>query len=763
MIVRDIVNRELVNLTNCESEPIHIPGAIQPHGLLLGLRKDPEHRILYCSGNALEYTGSAFGGLLGKLFAEAFGRADSERLSAYLDSDDFRTGNPVSLQLGQTPYSCTLHYSGDILILEAEPFPDGFRNLPDLYLQTRRFVTTMEQTHTLKELCQRVAEETRSITGYDRVMIYRFDADYNGEVIAESVREDLEPFLDLHYPHTDIPAQARALYLQNLLRMIVDVSYAPVPVYTVDEQARTLDLSHSLLRSVSPIHIQYLQNMGVGATMSISLVHNKRLWGLIACHHYGPKNIPHYTRLSAQLQGHFLTSQIGVRETSEAFEAGKHIAAALELVMPATLGLEESCLPDLIRRPELLRLANADAVILSFKNRVYSQGSIPEGLDIRQLALHLQQLSAAGSFVTDQVRSSSVPVPEPLQDQLAGLVYHSLVGEGEDFILWLRRAHQQEVLWAGDPAKAITKDEKGLSPRKSFEQWKGLKAGTSKPWTGAELAAISTFAYSLQKGLSLILMMAEERRYRLLNEQLQQANSELENINWISTHDLQEPLRKIQVFSSRLRDRLSEHEAGPSIMRDVERMNDAATRMQNLVNDIHSYSKFNHQDLELAPAALDDILNDVLDDLQEELSEERLELVRAPLPTVLGEPFLLRQLFLNLIRNALKFHKPGAAAGMQVSCSRSPAPDSSGQDYLRVTFSDQGIGFDNEFSETIFGIFKRLHNHKEYRGTGIGLAICRKIVERHHGTITAHSIPGAGSTFIVTLPYNAQLREASHG
>lgn len=334
------------------------------------------------------------------------------------------------------------------------------------------------------------------------------------------------------------------------------------------------------------------------------------------------------------------------------------------------------------------------------------------------------------------------------------VIYHSLVGEGEDFILWLRNDRQEEVLWAGDPTKAMIKDEKGLSPRKSFEQWKGLKAGSSRPWTDAELAATSNFAYSLQKGLSLIILASEERRYRLLSEQLQQANSELENINWISTHDLQEPLRKIQVFSSRLGSKLREHDVSPVIMHDMERMSDAATRMQSLVNDIHSYSKFNHQDLELRPVVLDEILDEVLIDLKEELADGRLQLSREALPSINGEPFLLRQLFANLLRNALKFHKPDSGSDMQILCRvvNSPEPDSDITEYYRISFIDNGIGFGNEFAETIFGIFKRLHSQSEYRGTGIGLAICRKIMQRHHGMITAEGEEGVGATFHLYFP-----------
>jgi len=185
----------------------------------------------------------------------------------------------------------------------------------------------------MQALCSLVAKGTREVTGYDRVMIYRFDSHYNGEVFAESYRADLEPFLGLHYPHTDIPPQARNLYLKNLLRLIVDIDYTAVPIFTVDDIAgKNLDLSLSVLRSTSAIHVQYLQNMGVGATLTISLIYKQKLWGLIACHHYSPKDLTPEIRLAAQLQGNFITSQIGLRQSHDEYEVSRKVSSAFDKI-----------------------------------------------------------------------------------------------------------------------------------------------------------------------------------------------------------------------------------------------------------------------------------------------------------------------------------------------------------------------------------------------------------------------------------------------
>src|SRR6478672_1754703 len=316
MQIRDIVNREIVNLTNCDHEPIHIPGSIQPHGFLIAI--DAKGIVHFCSGNISEYLDTTYQQVLGKHFSELFGAGTFAKIEPYLHNQELDTILPLLLHFFEKQFQCTLHFNGDKFIIEAELHQVGIDKIADVYNQTLQFVSYMNSTNTLKSLCELVADGTREITGYDRVMIYRFDKDYNGEVFAESRRDDLEPFLGLHYPHTDIPVQARELYLKNLLRLITDVDYAPVPIYTIDDgTAQNLDLSLSVLRSTSPIHVEYLKNMGVGATLTISLIHQEKLWGLIACHHYSAKNITPEIRLAARVQGQFITSQIDVRQSNE--------------------------------------------------------------------------------------------------------------------------------------------------------------------------------------------------------------------------------------------------------------------------------------------------------------------------------------------------------------------------------------------------------------------------------------------------------------
>lgn len=276
MKIKDIVNRDVVNLTNCEHEPIHIPGSIQPHGFLIAVDSN-SYEIKYCSANVTQYLNISATQVLAKSIADIFDDKVLELLQSTTNETSLSI-HPHKLIGNAHFFDVLFHRSGSNIILDCEPSSSEEEPLADIYDQTSRFLSYMHQTTTLQELCEMVARGTREITGYDRVMIYHFDKDYNGEIIAEDVRDDLEPFLGLHYPHTDIPAQARELYLKNLLRLIYDVDYQPVPIFTSESNTdATLDLSHSILRSTSPIHVQYLQNMGVGATLTISLIHNGKL------------------------------------------------------------------------------------------------------------------------------------------------------------------------------------------------------------------------------------------------------------------------------------------------------------------------------------------------------------------------------------------------------------------------------------------------------------------------------------------------------
>lgn len=762
MAIKDIVNREIINLTNCESEPIHIPGSIQPHGFLLGIK--PENQIIeYCSANISEYIRLSPEMLLGKSLSEIFTKTESDNFSLYAQESRIDQAIPFVFTYDEIKYNTSVHQSGATLILELEPFPDGAVDLPNLYRQTRNFVSLLEKHSYLPELCIDIAEQTRAITGYDRVMIYRFDDEYNGEVIAESKREDIESFSGQKYPHTDIPAQARELYIRNPLRMIADINYQPVPLLTLDEVGeksnKSLDLSLSILRSVSPIHIEYLRNMGVGATLTISLLQNNKLWGLIACHHYSPKILPHYTRLSALLQGHFLTSQIKVREVAKEFEISQEVDKALFESLKL-LHENENFIEDNYQSPYLLELANATGFVIYSKGKLYVNGNAPQKQDLISLLKFLSETHSVNSFHTEQL-IDIYPEGEKLSKYAAGIIYHSISASTADGILWLRAERKETINWAGNPNKAVIINEGNgmrLSPRKSFELWLEEVKNKSEKWRKSELNSSSSFAYALQKHINLQYVESQENKNRILNEELKAANKELANLNWISTHDLKEPLRKIQIFASRVLDR-ENPDLSAQVKDSVERMRFAAEKMQLLIDDILAYSKAGSMEKVFEPTDLNIILQQVLGEICDNIDDKKALVTANQLPTLQVIPFQIHQLFINLISNALKFSKEDEVPVIEIGVEIVNAADVPNEKfpadskYYEISFLDNGIGFEKEYENRIFDVFQRLHPAHKYPGTGIGLAICKKIMENHRGYIKADSELGKGSRFTIYFPF----------
>ena len=749
MKIKDIVNRDIVNLTNCEHEPIHIPGSIQPHGFLIGVTSD-SNIIDFCSGNCVDYTGITHQQFLGKSFESVFGKTVAGNLESYIENDSPLT-SPLIITLKENHFFCSVHKSDNIYIIEAEPLIEDDKKLPNTYEQTRQFLSYIEQTKTLQQLCDLVAKGTREITGYDRVMIYRFDEQYNGEIFAESVREDLEPFLGLHYPHTDIPAQARELYMKNLLRLIADINYTPVPIYTIDNgNNKNLNLSHSILRSTSPIHVQYLQNMGVGATLTISLIHKNKLWGLIACHHYSQKDLSHSLRIAAQLQGHFLTSQIDVRQSNEEYNVARKSNEALEKFLSTSFHENKQSLAEIALNPQILEICNATGLCIYVNENIYKNGKTPPYDFIKRLITQLAGNKISGYNAVNI--SADFDEAKNYCDCAAGIIYHSLNVAGDDCIIWFRGETVTEVHWGGDPNKAIVKDENGLHPRNSFRLWKEIVKCRSKPWLNPELNAATNFSYTLQKHVNMLTLSEEEEKYRKLTEILKENNEELENINWISTHDLQEPLRKIQIMASRI---ISlEDQSVPKKMNDlVVRMNASAGRMQTLLKDILSYTKIKHTKELDEKVNLNELINEVLKNIEENIKEKKATLQIADLPVIDGIPFLLKQLFTNLITNALKFSDKERPQVITIGSADAEEHEINHKgNYFLITIADTGIGFDQNFAESIFNIFKRLHTQNEYEGSGVGLALCKKIMMAHNGFLTASGNTGKGAVFNLFFP-----------
>ena len=517
---------ERVDLDTCDREPIHIPGAVQPHGALLVLR-EADLTIVQVSRSVTTVLGTAAESLLGRPVEGVLAAADAAPLRRAVADGDL-TAQPLYLLTVHTPaglaVDATAHRHDGLVVLELEPA--GSResySVPQLYQAVQGAMRRVEAAPTLAAMADVAAAEVRRLTGFDRVMVYRFDADWNGSVVAEAKRDDLEPWVGLHYPASDIPAQARDLYARNRLRFIPDRDYDPSPVVPPANPVtgRPLDMSHAVLRSVSPIHVEYLRNMGVRASMSVSLLEGGRLWGLVACHHYaGPRSVTHDVRTACELVGDVVSLRVAATADAETSASGATMAAVRRAI---AAGLADA--PDLAAAltgpsPNLLDLIPSGGAAVVQGDRVATVGVTPPAADLVELARWVTARAADGD--PEVFRTAAVAKLDPSLDRLtataAGVLAASLIKGRPHHLMWFRPEQVRTVSWAGDPAKSVVKGDTGvrLSPRGSFALWTQTVRRTAEPWTAAEVRAAldlrrDAVGTTLRRGEALATLYAELR------------------------------------------------------------------------------------------------------------------------------------------------------------------------------------------------------------------------------------------------------------
>lgn len=508
---------EPVDLDNCAREPIHVPGSVQPHGVLLAVT-EPDLCVEHVSANVHALLGVPVDQALGATLAEVLGSDASDAIGTHVRTfGNLRARNPIVVTAatadGPLELDAVLHRvvvgERTLLVVELEPSngPRPF-SFPNTYQGVRDAMERLNSSRTLAELYDVAAQEVRSLTGFDRVMIYRFDAEYNGEVVAEAKRADLNSFHGLHYPASDIPPQARALYEKNWIRLIADVAYTPAPLVPGLDgpTGQPLDLTHSVLRSVSPIHCEYLGNMGVAASMSISLLRDGRLWGLIACHHYsGPHHPPYGVRAAAEFLGSSLSLRLVARAEEDELQGALGAEATLVSLLIASRDAEHTLAEALVghspSQVSLLELMPAQGVVVFGDGTWDADGTVPDDPTplLAWVAAQPEDLTTR-TALTEQEPELSAALPG-----VAGLLAVRLPEDRA--VVWLRHEAVRDVSWGGDPHnKAIARqegDEVRLSPRKSFEKWTQTVRGQSAPWTSQELRSATDLRRRLLETLLL--------------------------------------------------------------------------------------------------------------------------------------------------------------------------------------------------------------------------------------------------------------------
>ncbi|MEP0858725.1 ATP-binding protein [Trichocoleus sp. DQ-U1] len=747
-----------INITSLKEAPIHNASKVQPHGIIFVLA-EPELTILQVSSNISTVFGISPENMLQKKLEEVLDPFQVDRIKAGLLEENLDFINPIKIWARRKGdeylvFDGIFHRNADgFLILELEPAISQ-ENIPFLsfYHLARASINQLEKTSTLGDFCQIIVKEVRKVTGFDRVMLYKFDDDGHGSVLAEEKLESMEPYLGLHFPESDIPKPARKLFTSNWIRLIPDATSQSAELFPIlnPVNQRPLDLTNSILRSASPCHIQYLHNMGVGASLTISLMKDQKLWGLIACHHQSPKYVSYELRKACEFLGRVIFSEISTREETEDYGYRMKLAY-IQSALVEYMSQEENFIDGLVKhQPNLLELANAKGAAVCFGGDCTMVGETPTEEELNFLVQWLKNNVEEEVFYSDSL-PQIYPDAESFKNVASGLL--AIPISKNNYVFWFRPEVIQTVNWGGDPNKAFEVNQSEgnirLCPRKSFELWKETVRLTSLPWKQVEIKA----ALELRKAIiNIVLRQADELAQ--LAQDLERSNAELKKFAYVASHDLQEPLNQVanyvQLLEMRYLEQLDE-DAKEFIGFTVE----GVSLMQTLIDDVLAYSKVDMQAIEFEMTGVDTALDRALANLRGRISETGAAIAHDPLPTVMADSTQLMQLFQNLIGNAIKFRSEQPPE-IHVGASRL-------EDAWLFSVRDNGIGIDPQFSDRIFVIFQRLHTRDEYQGTGMGLAICKKIVECHRGRIWVESQLGQGATFYFTIPVGGRDRERRNG
>lgn len=728
-----------VDLSTCSTEPIHVPGSIQAHGALVVLEPGSD-RIIAAAGDMESLLGFS-GDPVGQSFESLVGK----RLSALTTGAGLEPEHePLflgTISAGEAPQDLDIlaHQRDGRIIVELEPsltnHPSGARLLARL----RAGVVKIKDTNTVEAACMEAAKAVRSFSGFDRVMGLRFLDDGSGKVIAEVGGDTLGSLLNQHFPASDIPEQARALYLRNLVRAIPDVNYIAAPLRP--EGIRELDMSDCALRSISPVHIQYLKNMGVAASMSVSIVRGKELWGMIVCHGRRPVPVPYEMREACKHLAASLSQQIESILLKRRARETRQLASRREDVL-AQLAAADTVEAELKRRlPEILALVSAHGVVVCHRGVIATSGLAPSESEAAALCAWARRQDGVMPYSTDRLSQAFAPARE-YADRASGLLAITAGAADPIVIMWLRPEYPETIEWAGNPHDESSDGppSKALTPRRSFAIWLESVKGRAEPWTASEVDAVQR----LRDGIERI------RGRQRLNS-LQAEVIHMSRVNAMGTmaaaiaHELNQPLTIIRNYTAGLAHMIEKRSnPDPEISDILNRVSDQALRAGEIIR--HLREMVAGGESSMSPTLVQEVVETacsiaLLDAPQLVVSSE------LSVPNglkVLADSVQVQQVIVNLVGNALdalESLEEGRPRKLTITASRLPPG------FVRLTVWDSGEGLTEGVRDKLFSAF----NGSKVDGLGIGLSICRTIVEAHGGKIWVDEPEGGGTAFSFTL------------
>ncbi|WP_299759557.1 ATP-binding protein [uncultured Pontibacter sp.] len=735
-----------VDLSDCDKEPIHIIGRIQPHGFLFILNSQTL-KVEQASENIGAFLKANLTDVIGKTLASLTTSDEYGKLEEQLRQLEGETSTKL-IQLQGTMYFGHLHMCEGSLVLECEPYerPRQDQLLFELLETYSKYLNKMNRNATLVKLSQHTVQFVQEITAYDHVMLYKFDEDWNGEVIAEEVKPGLHSYLHHHFPASDIPAQARDLLLQKPIRHIVNVAATAVNIkpYLNPATGVPSNIIRSELRNPSEIHLEYLQNMGgVQATLSVSIIVEGKLWGIISCQHKSPAFMNHWKRqLCLNIAQVFANVVLAHEEQRDLQQMEEYRLKKDELL--AKMLSSNSFQDGLIEHKQyLLGLTEATGVALLLDGQYYTAGDAPDEKALKDLAGWLSDHVSNGLLHTRQLSTVYTGAAE-LKKYASGLLALEISKFNKEYLLYFKPEISETRIWAGKPEKHIQESATYMHPRKSFAKWVQVVKEKSQPWSYSEI----DIAQKLVKDLIAVVLKNQKDNLQKLNtklrhtaEILEAKNRRLEDFTHIIAHNLRSPLSNMEGLGDLFA-------ASP----DLETAHEVMHMMHNVIRnmgatlvDLNTILESElKQQLLYEEVCLTGIVEKELQNLQAVILETGAKVdIDLQVQKLQAPKVYLESIAHNLISNSLKYRSPERQPHITIK-----SWEEKGAACFSVT--DNGVGLDlKKYGHKMFSLYNTFHNNKDAKG--LGLYLTKVQAEALGGSIKVESSPGLGSTFTVCL------------
>ncbi len=722
----------------CAQEAIHTPGSIQPHGYLFILN-EADLTVVAASTNAADALDLAPTALIGRPIAALLASTTNMDLESALRSPHAETAIRVrfSTPTRSAELDGLVHYDEIYMLLELTPRMPADR-VETLFRQVRFGVARIRESKTEESACQALATGIRRLTGFDRVLVYRFDSDWNGQVVAEDKAENACSYYGQTFPASDVPPQVRALYTNNTVRLIPNITYVPSCIYpaTLPPSGLSIDLSKVILRSISPIHLEYLANMGVAASMSVSVVRDGLLWGLVACHHFSPRSLSYDELRACEPLAREMAWYLHTKDrwaNAECLVTMRYLEGEFLAPSGDVKDYREWLAP---LAPSLFHITRSQGLVICDDKAVWTAGEVPTEQQIAALIDWLRS-SNEDRIVTDRL-SARFPAANAYCAVASGMTANKIAN---GWLIWFRAEWEHEVIWAGDPGKPIMSAGSGgqTGPRKSFAPWCEQVRGHSQPWTAADVFAVGQ-VHTLVLGAMMDDRVRQDFRRR-----------KFETVGGLA-HELNSLLQPIISTAQIV---LEDHQADTQLAEEMTLILDSANRAAEIVRGMLLYVRIPRK--ERRHVSLADVLAGELDLLRCTLPPGiRLHFRAGPTARQSRIPSSeLGQIVRNLVDNAV--HALEGRGEVTVNVDEVQVTDAHADlmpvppgNYGRISVADNGPGIAPALLTQIFEPFFTTKDIGQ--GTGLGLSIVEGLVRSRGGTITVHNVPERGAVFEIMLP-----------